>query len=284
MEVWYDTITDAATGTGLWLHHELISPTDGSDAYLHGWAAVFPSDGTPQWERFGPAPAGDGPWFEALDVVAEPGVRRGSAGDLSWDLRYRDASPPVFTFPRWTWRRAVLPAAQVVPSPVATWEGTVRVGDQQVELEDARGSAARIYGHGNAQRWGWLHADLGGGDVLEIVAAVPRRPVLDRFRPLPLVQIRTDGKVWPGNPLIAALRLRARLGLPTWTVEGRWRGHHLRVEVTQPAEACVEVPYTDPDGATATCTNSERASAHVVFDDLEWHLDGTAHAEIGSRP
>ena len=66
----------------------------------------------------------------------------------------------------------------------------------------------------------------------------------------------------------------------------------LAVTVTLP-ERSVAVGYTDPDGATATCTNSEVADAHVLLEhrsggawvtEREWALDGTAHAEIGTRP
>ena len=49
----YLTATDEATGTGLWVHHETVAPLDGKP-YAHGWTAVFPSDGEPTWERFGP--------------------------------------------------------------------------------------------------------------------------------------------------------------------------------------------------------------------------------------
>ena len=53
-EVWYTTLTDPASGTGLWLHHELTAPADGSEAFAHGWAAVFPKDGPVRHARFGP--------------------------------------------------------------------------------------------------------------------------------------------------------------------------------------------------------------------------------------
>jgi hypothetical protein len=55
----------------------------------------------------------------------------------------------------------------------------------------------------------------------------------------------------------------------------------------------VAVEYHDPDGAPATCTNSERADAEIVLErrtasgwavERRWTLTGTAHAEIGSRP
>lgn len=294
IEVWYDTFTDPATGAGFWLHHELVSPAgDGGRApFVHGWAAAFPALGpssvAPAWERFGPLPDRDGDdGFVCGDVVCEPGVRRGSTPRLSWDLRYVDSSPPLFTFPRWSWSRDVLPGSQVVASPSARFSGSFACDDRSWTLVDAPGAAARIYGHGNAQRWAWLHADLGGsdGDVLEIVAAVSRRPLLDRLPPLPMLQLRIGGRDVPANPLVAGVAsLRARVDLPRWWVRGRIGGEPFRADVTLPADRCVVIPYTDPDGATATCTNSERADAVVTWGARTWRLDGTAHAEVGLRP
>jgi hypothetical protein len=291
LEVWYDTFTDPATGAGFWLHHELVSPSDGRPAFVHGWAAAFPALGSapaPVWERFGPLPDdGAGSFFSCGDVLCEPGVRRGATSRLEWDLRYVDSSPPLFTFPRWSWQRDVLPGSQIVPSPSASFSGEVSiVGGGDWTLVDAPGAAARIYGHGNAQRWAWLHADLGGpdGDVLEIVAAVSRRPLLDRLPPLPMVQLRVDGVDRPSSPLRAGVvSLRADVALPSWSVRGRVDGQPLRVDVTLPPERCVVIPYTDPDGAGATCTNSERADAVVTWGSRTWRLDGIAHAEVGLR-
>lgn len=55
-EVWYTTLTDPATDSGIWLHHELVAPSDGSAAYAHGWIAVFPKEGPAEHTRFGPVP------------------------------------------------------------------------------------------------------------------------------------------------------------------------------------------------------------------------------------
>jgi hypothetical protein len=297
LEVWYDTFTDPATGAGFWLHHELVSPARhcrGRTPFVHGWAAAFPAPGgasAPVWDRFGPLPVdGAGPFFSCGDVVCEPGVRRGATPRLRWDLRHVDAagSSPLFTFPRWSWSRDVLPGSQIVPSPSASFSGEFSVVDgPDWTLVDARGAAARIYGHGNAQRWAWLHADLGGsdGDVLEIVAAVSRRPLLDRLPPLPMVQLRVGGVDRPSNPLRAGLlSLRAEIALPSWSVRGHVAGSPFRVDVMLPPERCVVIPYADPDGARATCTNSERADAVVTWGSRTWRLDGTAHAEVGLRP
>ncbi|MCM2416533.1 hypothetical protein [Streptomyces sp. RKAG293] len=220
-EVWYTTATDQATGTGLWLHHELTAPTDGSQPVAHGWAALFPPDRQVQHARFGPAPwhtpaAG----FAAAGVEALPGRLRGRAGSLHWDLVETPERAPLYTFPRWSWRHPLLPAAQMVPAATARYTGTVRHGDIELTLRDASGATARIYGHDNARRWAWLHADLGGGDVLEIIAAISMRPGLDRLPPLVFLRWRTGGRTWPRGGLRTAIgwagisRFTARIACP----------------------------------------------------------------------
>ena len=275
LEVWYATLN------GLWIHAEVVSPTDGGAAYGHGWAAVFPPDDKPVVERFGPAPVkgNSDVWFDSAGCTVSASALVGRTDTIEWNLSYADDSPTLFTFPRWAWERQVLPAAQVVPWPTASFTGWVNVAGETIEIDNEPGNLARIYGHGNAQRWGWLHADLGNGDVLEIVSAVSRRPGLNKLPPLALVQLRLNGEDWPREPLAAAPLFRTKLGLPTWTVKGRG----LDVEVAIPHDRAVVMDYADPDGAPAVCTNSERASARITFKGRTWELDGTAHAEIGER-
>lgn len=311
LEVVYATVSDPAPGVGLWVHHELLSSVNG-DVTSHGWVALFRPPEPPVLERFGPRfrPDGEGgggadgahdvgaaplgAWPAVGDAVLDPPALRGLAGALGWDLSWAEpGAGPLFTFPSWAWEREVLPGAQIVPVPSAAFSGTVTVDATTITLSpEARGAVAHIYGHGNAERWGWLHAELGGGDVLEVVAATSRKPGLDRLPPMPFVQLRAGGKDWPRDPLAAAPLLRATLGLPHWSVAGtlgRWR---IRVDVDIPGDQAVSLGYEDPDGATATCTNSEVADAEVVLEHRRsrwetaaaWRLCGTAHAEIGTRP
>ncbi|MEU9014953.1 hypothetical protein AB0D12_35460 [Streptomyces sp. NPDC048479] len=297
-EVWYTTLTDPATGTGLWLHHELTAPADGSEAFAHGWAAVFPKDGPVRHARFGPAKwTGTGDGFTADGVTAGPGRLSGSAGALRWDLAEHADGTPLFTFPRWSWRRPLLPAAQMLPAARASYGGTFSYENTTLTPVGAPGASARIYGHGNARRWAWLHADLGAGDVLEIVAAVSMRPGLRRLPPLVFLRLRRGGRTWPRRAERTAVgwagfgRFRSAIGLPTWTVTGRAGLRRIRVEVTQPEDRTLALDYTDPDGSHAICRNSESADAHVLLQrwwggwrtEAEWTLAGTAHAEVGTR-
>ncbi|MCX5207792.1 hypothetical protein OG689_00395 [Kitasatospora sp. NBC_00240] len=283
-EVWYTTLTDPATGTGLWLHHELTTPTDGRPAHAHGWIALFPPDGPAGHARYGPQPP------PARDTPPE--WLRGEAGAYRWDLTERPTGPPLHTFPRWAWRRPVLPAAHMLPAATARYTGTVHHPGGTLVLDGAPGATARIRGHGSARRWAWLHADLGGGDVLEVVAAVAHRPGLRHLPPLVLLRLRRHGRVWPRSAVRSALGgFRARIGLTDWSVTGRAALRRITVTVRQPPERTLTLDYTDPDGSRAVCRNSEAADAEITVErwwgrwrpHARWQLTGTAHAEVGHR-
>lgn len=294
LEVWYATMTDAATGAGFWVHGETVaSSSSGQGARAGGWAAWFPADGEPSWARVTGddtvAPDSDhAAGFRCDGMVLDPEGTSGQAGGLEWELHWSvEDQEPLWTFPRWAWRRSLLPAAQVVPAPTMTATGWVGDGETRHEVQ-GHAQAARIYGHGNASRWGWLHADLGDGDVIELVSAVSTRPLLRALPPLAFLRLRVGG-VEVSRPRLACWGLRSRLDLPHWQVRGRTQGLEVDVEVRLPEQRCVTIDYVDPDGSTATCTNSERADAVVQVTDQRgrrrrWELDGTAHAEIGRRP
>lgn len=295
LEVWYLTATDPRTGAGLWLHHEVVAPTDGSPAYGHGWVALFPADAPPRWRRFGSAttaPGTDGrTWFEAGGATIEPRRMAGSTEGATWDLGIvPSGQPPMWAFPAPAWEREVLPAAQVLAGAGATVDGTVEIDGLRVELSHAVAGSARIYGHGNAKRWGWLHADLGAGDILEVISAVSTRPGLRLLPPATFLQLRLDGRDLPRIPLAPG---KVDLALPTWTFRAHLGRQRLRATIELPPDRSIAVGYVDPNGQTATCTNSERAVADIVLERFEgrswtterdWHLDGTAHSEVGLRP
>jgi hypothetical protein len=286
LEVWYATLSDPLTRAALWIHCETVAPAPASDApYAHGWVTWFPPDGPPSTERFGPKPtrpADGAAWFDAAGVQVGDGLLTGRTRSLAWDLSWTDTGTPLWTFPRTTWKRELLPGSQVVIAPTADFTGSLTIGDDASRIDGWRGGVAHIYGHGNAKRWGWIHADLGGGDVLEVVTAVSHKRGLRKLAPIAFVRFRVDGKDWPASPL-PSLRMRTTLGLPHWRLHGRIGGREVLIRVDQPADRCVALAYTDPDGATAVCTNTEQADVHIEIGNRRWSVLGTGHAEVGLR-
>ena len=267
------------------MHCETVAPLGAGGPYAHGWVTWFAPDGPPRTERFGPAPTppATGPWwFDAEGVRVGDRKLSGRAGSLAWDLSWTDTGAPLWTFPRGAWDRELLPGAQVVIAPTADFTGSLTINDAAARIEGWRGGVAHIYGHGNAKRWGWVHADLGNGDVCEAVTAVSHKPGLRRLAPMAFVRFRIDGKDWPASPL-PALRMRTTLGLQHWQLEGRIGGRRVLIRIDQPADRCVSLQYTDPDGGRAVCTNTEQADIHIEIDERRWSVLGTGHAEVGLR-
>ncbi|ORV66076.1 hypothetical protein [Mycobacterium gastri] len=287
LEVWYATLSDPSTRAGLWIHCETVAPITGSP-YAHGWVTWFPPQDPPRTERFGPTPvqpAAGSAWFDAAGARVAPGKLTGRAGSLAWDLAWKDAGAPLWTFPRAAWERELLPGAQVVLAPTADFTGSLSLGSEGNTTHPVtgwRGGVAHIYGHGNAKRWGWIHADLGGGDVVEAVTAVSHKPGLRKLAPLAFVRFRIDGKDWPASPF-PSLRMRTTLGVAHWQLEGRISGRKVLIRVDQPPDRCVSLEYTDPDGGKAVCTNTEQADIYIEVDDRRWSVVGIGHAEVGLR-
>ena len=266
LEVWYATLSDPRTCAGLWVHCETVAPLSGAP-YAHGWVTWFPPDGPPRTERFGPEPtrpAAGAAWFDAAGVTVAPEKLTGRAGSIAWDLSWTDTGTPLWTFPRAAWERELLPGAQVVLAPTADFTGALTVGDTAAPIEGWRGGVAHIYGHGNAKRWGWIHADLGGGDVCEVVTAVSHKPGLRKLAPMAFVRLRIDGKDWPAS-ILPSLRMRTTLGLRHWQLEGRSRrsqGAH----PGRPAPGQMREPWLHRSRRRHGGVHQHRASRHPHRD------------------
>ena len=277
------------TRAGLWIHCETVAPTHGA-AYAHGWATWFPADGPPRTERFGPEPvqpAAGATWFDAAGARVSQERLAGRCGSLAWELSWKDTAAPLWTFPRLTWERELLPGAQVVLAPTADFTGSLTVDGTVHHVDGWRGGVAHIYGHGNAKRWGWIHADLsfggGGGDVLEAVTAVSHRPGLRRLAPLAFIRLRLDGKDWPASPL-PSLRMRTTLcsACSTGRTEGRIGGRNVLIRVDQPPDRC-EPGIHRPRRGQGGLYQHQQADVHIEIDDRHWSVPGTGHAEVGLR-
>lgn len=164
------------------------------------------------------------------------------------------------------------------------------VGGRRLRWHDAFGHA---YGRGPPRQGAWLHADLGHGEVAEVISVAPGGAGLSWLPPSSFVRLRADGRDWPRDPLLAAPRWRSRLGLPAWSVSGRVGDRRLRVWVHQPPDRSVTLGGETLGGEPWTCSGTARADTDLVVErraggrwrsEAVWQLRGTAHAGVGLRP
>lgn len=306
-EVYYVTLTDPASGLGVWIRYTLLAPLDGP-AECALWLVAMAPDGDRVGRRATfPASeleARDDPF--ALCLAGADLSDRGAAGtidheaawELSWEPRLR---PYAFVHPL-VERAGVAQTALVLPHADLAISGTLRLGERVLELDGARGGQAHLWGARHAPRWAWTHCnDLRSAEGEErrdtFVDAVsvyvdrlgrelgPSTPVVGRFR----------GEDFVATDPIALARTSSRFGLSTWRFEARSGKRRIAGEVDAPHETLAGVTYHDPDGRPAYCYNSEVASMRLsVWDRTSrgrfgWTLrdtlvaDGRAHFEYGQR-
>jgi hypothetical protein len=306
-EVYYVTLTDPATGTGVWVRYTMRAPLD-RPAECALWFVAMAPDGE-RIARRAVFPASE------LQAYSEPfrlclaGADlsdRGAAGaigaDAAWELSWEPRLRPYALAHPLVARARVAQTELVLPHADLAITGTVRIGDRVLEIDGARGGQAHLWGTRHAARWAWTHCSdfhATGGEPRRdtFVDAVsvyveclgrevgPSTPVVGRFR----------GEDFVATDPVALVRARSRHGLSTWRFEARAGKRKVVGEVDAPRATLAGVTYHDPDGRPAYCYNSEVASMRVsVWDRTArgrygWTLrhsltaDGRAHFESGGR-
>jgi|SRR5579884_4050799 len=303
-EVWYLTLTDRASGVGAWIRYTMLAPVAGRDAEPSCalWFLLFDPAAPPPVARKETLPIGElRTTADPFRVQIGPGElhdagARGAFGDVAWDLRWERPGGAYAHVHPLLERLGVARTVLTLPHADLELAGTLRAGGREIEVSDARGGQAHLWGTKHAARWAWAH----GGDFES--ASGERRP-----------GVWVDGvSVWvprlgretgPATPLVGhvdgddllataphrVLSADARATLTSWDVEtGARGGRRLAVEVDAPRELLAGVTYEDPDGERAYCYNSEVASMRLrlwrrgrLVESLT--APGRAHFEYAQR-
>lgn len=306
-EVHYATLTDPASGTGIWIRQTMLAPTDGGAGECALWLIAM----TPGGERFARRLSLP---LDALQATAHPFqlctgqavlTDRGMAGEVpdgAWELSWEPRLPPVELVHPLARRAGLARTVLVVAHPDLAISGWVAFGERRLELDAVKGAQAHVWGSEHARRWAWAHANdlttLDGEQVpdsfFEGVSARVVRGGREVGPATPLVA-RIRGRDFGATAPLQVLRTRSRFGLTTWHAEAQAGDQRLTVEVDAPRASLVGVTYHDPDGTPAYCYNSEVASLRLhVWDRtgrgrFGWTLRealqsaGRAHFEMGQR-
>ena len=310
-EVYYLSATDPLSGVGLWIRYTMLAPLDpDQEPSCALWLmAMDPPGGEgrvfarKQTLPIAAMQAGSEPFsLQIADCTLDDHGMSGSFQDVSFDLRWQGRLGayqhvhPILSRARIAKTVLCLPHADLQVS------GTVAFADRRLELEQARGGQAHLWGSKHAARWAWLHCnDLRDGDG---------SPVADSFIDGVSVYVPRFGReLGPSTPVVARIRgenfssispLRvltnhSRFGLSDWELEATDGRRRLRVAVDAPRDRLVGVTYQDPDGELAYCYNTEVASLRVGLWERRgrgssaWSLreeltaPGVAHFEYGQR-
>ena len=307
-EVYYVTLTDPASGTGVWVRYTLRAPLGGAGAECALWLVAMTPDGD-RLARRATFPAAalearEDPFAVSLggadltDRGAAGAIGPGAAWELLWEPRL---APHAFVHPL-VERAGVAQTELVLAHADLAISGTIRLGERVLELSGARGAQAHLWGSRHAARWAWAHCnDLRDADgeprpdtFLDAVSVYVERLGREVGPSTPVVA-RVRGEDFVATDPVALVRARSRFGLSTWRFEARSGRRRIVGEVDVPRETLAGVTYHDPDGRPAYCYNSEVASMRLSVWDRParrrsgWALrdtlagDGRAHFEYGQR-
>jgi hypothetical protein len=306
-EVYYVTLTDPATGIGVWVRYTMRAPIDGA-AECALWFVAMAPDGV-RLARRALFPAAelegrDDPFRLRLagadlsDRGAAGAIEGDAAWELSWEPRLR---PYAFVHPL-VELAGVAQTEFVLPHADLAISGTVRLGNRVLELDRARGAQGHLWGRRHAARWAWTHCNdfhAPGGeprrDTFVDAVSVHVERFGREFGPSTPVVGRFGGEDFVATDPVAIVRARSRFGLTAWRFEARAGRRKIVAEVEAPRASLAGVTYHDPDGRPAYCFNSEVASMRLLVWDrtargrFGWTLrdtltaDGRAHFERGER-
>lgn len=305
-EVYYLSLTDARSATGLWIRYTMRSPMTGAGE-CSLWFMAMDRDGSRLARRA---------TYPIAELVAERDPfrltlagadlsDRGMAGrfeDVAWELSWVPSLPAAEHVDRLLRRAGIAKTILVLSHPDLAVSGTVQFAGRELVLDGARGAQAHLWGSKHASRWTWAHAnDLRTpegeprpGAYLDGVSVYVPRLGRQLGPSTPLVG-RFGGDDFRSTTPLRVTRNASRFGLTTWRFEARDGKRKVVGEVDAPRSSLVGVTYHDPDGDLAYCYNSEVASMRLNLWDRAsrrrsgWVMretlvaDGTAHFEYAQR-
>lgn len=300
MEVWYATVAHRALRSGLWLRYAIAAPRAGEPSCAL-WACYFDPGGKRSFaarndhsiDLLGHVPGrDDGALVRIGDAWLSETHLGGRVEDgdrsLAWSLDVEPADRCYQHLPSPLRGRAAARFSTLCsPNLAAPFSGTVEIDGEVARYEGEPGQQSHRWGRRHSHSWAWAHCsswDRGGDAVFEVVSAKasPWTPSLT------FPYLRYGGE----DLAFTAFRSRGRYELPAWTFvasNARWR---ISGAARLTPECSVQVRYSDPDGGTRHCLNSEIADLALdVYErtDTGWRhattlaSTGGAHFELG-RP
>lgn len=194
----------------------------------------------------------------------------GHKGNLSWDLSFGGDAEPLLLLPLHLYDGKFPAAKSLVSLPMAHFNGTLTVNDENINVENWIGSQNHNWGsrHTDLYAWGQVAGfDNAPESFLELATARLRLGFI-WSPPMTPVVLRHEGKQYALNSPDQAIRkAHGRFDYFTW----QFKTGNPKVEITgmisASHEAFVGLSYYNPPGGTKNCLNSKIAACRVQILD-----------------
>jgi hypothetical protein len=212
-------------------------------------------------------------FVEINGAQLKPGKLHGvvSAKDdsLAWDLTFDTNSKPLLLLPLQLYETKLPAAKSLVSAPMATFNGSLSVNGETVEVVDWVGSQNHNWGskHTDLYAWGQVAGfDTYPQSFLEVATA--RLKIGPLWTPyMTFAVLRHDSKEFVLNSLMQSLRARGSFEYFTWNFKSETKDGALEGSISAPREAFVGLNYYNPPGGNKSCLNTKIASCQLKLKD-----------------
>jgi hypothetical protein len=288
-EVYYLTLTDGASGVGVWIRYTMTAPGEAALWFV----AVDPDRGVIARKALRPidqlqARAGE---LRIGDALLSDRGAAGGFDDVAWDLHWAPSERAYRHVHPLAERLGLAQTVLELPHADLAIEGTVVYAGTRLELQRARGGQAHIWGSKHADNWAWVHCndlrddrhDAMPGAFVDAVSVRSRRAGRE-IGPFTPVVGRFGGRDFLSVSPLRVLTNWSSYGLTGWRFEAVADARKLIVEVDAERDRLAGVTYHDPDGDPAYCYNTETASIRLHLYERAPRVGGWAHAgELGAK-
>ena len=250
-ESWYARLVSPDGSLAIWIRYT-IDKLPGQEATGTIWFTLFDREAErPLARRLTgqPASAPVNTWVRIGDSTAGPAGLHGECFEASWQLRFEPLAPVLFHLPRPRFYELPLPKTKPIsPVPLGEFNGAIRCGEREINVDDWRGMIGHNWGTEHAERWIWLHGSNFEQDQDSWIDVVMGR-IRVGGRLLPWAangavfsdgEFRRIGGVFAPGVDVNETPLRLKAGLP---VAGKG---YLELEVDSPANLTIGWQYGDP--------------------------------------
>jgi len=192
-----------------------------------------------------------------------------SGNTIGWNLTYAGKEPPLFLLPRSLYNGGFPKAKSLVGVPLATYDGTLMVNEQPVEITGWVGS--------QNHNWGSQHTDyyafgqVAGFDeaphsFLEVITAQTKvGPVKTPF--MTLLVLRHAGREHALTSPVQAAKAKGKFGYFHWDFATGDDDVQVGGQLTAAPEAFVGLNYYNPPGGIKNCLNTKIGSCELTVTD-----------------
>jgi hypothetical protein len=180
---------------------------------------------------------------------------------LSWDLRYEGSESPLLLLQPDYYQRKFPAAKALVGTPLAKYEGVLRLNEREISVDSWIGSQNHNWGTKHTDQYAWGQVAGFDNDPLAFLECSTARLKLGPFwtPPLTNVVVRIQGQPIVLNSLRQIIRAKGKYGYFTWSIKSRSADARVQISIDAAKELFVGLHYENPPGGVKTCLNTKLA-------------------------